>query len=43
MEISRQLCNERNTVGSIHMHNYDNSGYGNGNGRVNYVADNKMP
>ena len=30
-------------VGSIHIHTYDNSGHGNDNRKVNYVADNKMP
>ena len=41
----RQLSNARITVGSILSlltYTYDNSGHGNDNGKVNYVADNKM-
>ena len=43
MQIYRQLSNARIVVRSIHVHTYDNSGHGNDNGKINYVADNEMP
>ena len=39
----RQLSNPRIIEGSIHNYTYDNSGHGNDNGKVNYVAENKIP
>ena len=41
MQIYRQLSNARIIVGCIHIHM--TCEHGNDNGKVNYVADNKMP